>query len=361
MSASPLDWPHHSLYGLTMASDFPFANRFVAGTGPSDLTFTRSFEAPERIGLEGATPLYGKAPGSRGGGSVITIYSLPDGEAGRDRLVVRFRGSADYYLYPDRIVAHLLNPAYDYLVEIQFLGHVLSLWMESKGIAMLHASAVVINERAHVFLASNKGGKSSLAASLMQGGHPMLTDDILPVEVGSDGEVIGQPGYPQMRLWPDQATHFLGGYEDLEIVHPGFDKRRVPVGSGGVGRFHRRPVPLGCLWLPELQEDRTELAIERLAPRELWMRLLAEGFVAPMVEALGWQPRRMETLARMARTVPAYRVRYPRSMERLAAVGEEILAVSAELEREDSASLTRSAIKGSSAAAAAKVNEEGTL
>lgn len=331
MSASPTDWPRYRLYGLTMASDFPFANRLSPGGSPPDLTFTRMMEAPERIDLESATPLYAGPPYNAEGNPVISIYPLP-GEVRREGLVVRFRGSVDYYLYQDRIVAHPLNPTYDYLVEIQFLGHVLSIWLESKAIPMLHASAVFVNGRAQVFLASNKGGKSSLAASLMQAGHPMLTDDILPIGVESDGRIIGRPGYPQMRLWPEQAAHFLGGYRDLEIVHPAFDKRRVPVGAEGLGCFHDRAAPLGCLWLPELRGDGSEIAVEPVSPRGVLMRLLAEAFVAPFVEALGWQSRRLETLARVARDVPAYRLRYPRSMDQLPAVRDRVLAVSSKLE-----------------------------
>lgn len=331
MSASPTNWPRYRLYGLTMASDFPFANRLAQGSNPPDLTFTRVTEAPERLDLDHAEPLYAGPPYNAVGRPVISIHPLP-GEERREGLVVRFRGSVDYDLYEDRIVAHLLKPDCDYLVEIQFLGHVLSIWLESKAIPMLHASAVVVNGRAQVFLASNKGGKSSLAASLMQAGHPMLTDDILPIEAQDDSRIVGRPGYPQMRLWPEQAAHFLGEYRDLDFVHPAFDKRRVPVGAGGLGRFHDQAAPLGCLWLPEMADDSPEIAVEPVSHREVLMRLLSGTFVAPFVEALGWQSRRLDILGRIARDVPAYRLRYPRSMDRLPAVRNRLLAVSSGLE-----------------------------
>jgi hypothetical protein len=38
----------------------------------------------------------------------------------------------------------------------------------------------------------------------MQSGFQLLTDDALPLTLG-DNAFIGQPGYPEMRLWPDLA------------------------------------------------------------------------------------------------------------------------------------------------------------
>ncbi len=53
-------------------------------------------------------------------------------------------------------------------------------------------------------------GKSSLAASFMQNGHPLLTGDILPLEQNTDGAFFARPGYPIMRMWPEEALRFLG-------------------------------------------------------------------------------------------------------------------------------------------------------
>ena len=104
-------------------------------------------------------------------------------------------------------------------MEIRLLGPVFSFWLELQGIPVLHASAVLVEGQAVAFLSSNYGGKTSLAATLMQAGHPLLTDDFLPVERG-DGLYLGRPGYPTMRMWPEEAEHFLGSYEDLGLVHP---------------------------------------------------------------------------------------------------------------------------------------------
>lgn len=254
---------------------------------------------------------------------MFRIYLFEDDGSGHSVVVTRVAHIAEYYLYPDRIFYRLLEPGCDYLVEIQFLGYICSIWLESRGVPALHASAVVVGDRAVAFLASNKAGKSSVAASLMQAGFPLLTDDILPLECGDEG-VMGQPGYPQMRLWPDQAEHFLGHYRELEIVHPAYAKRRVPIGANGLGAFWDQAVPLGCLYLPEMRDGNVE--IEPVPPLGGFARLLRCSFVGAEVEALGWQPRRFQALAQVASTIPARRLRYPPARDRLSEVRQAILA-----------------------------------
>ena len=319
-------WPRHRLYGLTMASDFPFRNRLAPGVGTPDLVFTRVFEAPEDFDPDAQPPIHASAIHPGDDVPFLRLYALRAGTPD-EVLVFNYPESADHYLYPDRIVTHLRAPAHEYLVEIQLLGDVLSVWLERRGVIALHASAVVAGEAAIGFLASNKGGKTSLAASLMQAGCPLLTDDILPLEA-TEGGVIGHPGFPQMRMWPEVAAHFLGDWNDTEIVHPAFTKRRIPVGPQGLGSFHDRPVPLARLFVPEMVDDaRQPVEMQPLSAREVLAELMGNSFAVDWVDALGWQRRRLGVLARAASTVPILRLRYPRGMDRLPQVRQAILDI----------------------------------
>jgi len=242
--------------------------------------------------------------------------------------VLRFTEAADLYIWPQEIVCHLLDPAYDHMVEIYLLGLALSLWLELQGIPALHASAVVVEDRAVGFLATNSGGKSSLAAALMQAGYPLLTDDILPIERRQD-TFWGRPGYPQMRMWPDQAQHFLGYYEDLDIVHPAYTKRRVPVGDDGLGVFCHVPQPLACLYIPERRDpdarETQEVEIKPILGAEALTALLGQSFALHIVEALGLQASRFRFFASLASQVPMRRLAYPEGSDQLPRVRRAIL------------------------------------
>jgi hypothetical protein len=213
------------------------------------------------------------------------------------------------------------------MVEIHLLATVLSFWLERRGIPALHAAAAVVEGCATAFLSTNSGGKSVLAATLMQVGYPLLTDDILAVE-HSRGVFVGRPGYPQMRLWPDEAQHFLGHYEDLERVHPALSKRRVPVGANGFGTFCDASQPLACLYLPERRdpvEAGTEIRITPVSPRDAVIELVRHSFTPRVVEAIGLQPQRLDCFAQMVQQVPMRRLVYPSGFEHLPRVREAIL------------------------------------
>jgi hypothetical protein len=241
--------------------------------------------------------------------------------------LMRFIGSADYYLGKEFIHCHLFDQNAHYLVEIYFLGVVLSFWLERLGVRTIHASALSIDGTALVFLSTHGAGKSALAGIFVQAGYPLLTDDILPVEDESD-IFIGRPGYPTMRMWPDEAEHFLGSYEHLPLVHPELTKRRVFIGPDGFGTFCEESQPIACIYLPERRDpsdSNTAIKIMPVSPRDGVIELVRHSFSAHLAEAAGLAPQRLDFFARMVKQVPMRRLIYPSGFHHLPRVREAIL------------------------------------
>ncbi|HEX9671557.1 MAG TPA: hypothetical protein VGC93_18965 [Thermoanaerobaculia bacterium] len=312
-------WRTYRLFGLVLASDFPFASRLPAGAGRPDLTFTCA--GPPPIPDELPAPVYASRFRTARGESNCSFYRLAE------RDLLRFPGVGDFYLGANGIVCHPADPDDFGPVEVHLLGTVLSCWLERSGVPSLHASAVVAaGGRTVGFLSSNGGGKSSLAAAMMEGGWPLLTDDVLAVESGPDG-FSGRHGYPQMRLWPEAAKHFCGPAARLPRLHRDSSKLRVPVGAGGFGAFAAAERPLSGFYLPVRRPGAGgEVRVEALAPRAALIELVRHSFVGALVEAAGWQPRRFDVLARLAVAVPVKRLTYPSGLEHLPRVREAILA-----------------------------------
>ena len=311
----------HRIFGLTLGSDVPFGSHLgPEADPPADLVF-RVFH---HNGPPGAAlpPLPDPASGVYHGIN-LHLFRAPDRE------VLRVTNVADFHLWPDRIVAHPADTEAGPLIEIHLLGTVLSYWLERRGLVALHASAVEIESRAAVFASAHGGGKTGLAAALLQAGHPLLSDDLLPVEERG-GAFFGRPGYPQMRMWPDEALHFLGRYENLTVVHPELSKRRVPVGPGGLGTFHGSPLPLACIYLLERGTEEETLDVREVSPRDALIELLCQSFTPRLVEAAGLQPARFHKLSNLVLQVPVKRLRYPSGFSRLPQVAE---AVRCDLER----------------------------
>lgn len=307
----------HRLFGLDVASDFPFANRLAEGTGGvPDLTFTctESPAAPEGTGER----VYRSPWRNAAGESLAHLDRFPAAE------VLRFPPSSEFTLEPGRITGHLLDPACRELLELRLIGPVLSYWLERMGIPTLHASAVRKGSGAVAFLARHGGGKSTLAAALLRAGAPLLTDDVLPVEEAGE-TFLGRPGYPQMRMELETAVRFLGSVEGLTPVCPGEAKLRVPVGPDGFGRFHPTALPLTCLYLAERVASGSRLEISSLPKSQALIELVRHSFAPHLVEAAGLQPGRLDLFARLVRRVPVQRLAYPAGFEHLPKVISAIL------------------------------------
>jgi hypothetical protein len=233
----------------------------------------------------------------------------------------------DFYVEHTRICCHLLDPLQEYLIEIYFLGAVLSYWMERRGILALHASAVVIDGRAVGFMANSKGGKSSLAGEFVQAGFPLLADDILPLREENEESIVAHPGYPSMRMWPAEAEYFLGYWDDLEVVHPQVSKRWVPVGEGGFGKFCDTPQALSCLYLPERRDSEEEgIEIVPISPANSVIEMVRHSFASRLVEGLDWQARRLAFFAQLSAHIPVCRLRYPNGFEYLESTKAAVLS-----------------------------------
>lgn len=309
--------PIYRCYGFNLGSDATFVAPLLRGEGTADVTFALT-EAGVPATESGATEqVYASRTRLDSGASALSVHRAPDFD------VVRFAEISDFRLGPDRITCNLLDPAYDFTVEIQLLGLVFSVWLECRGMPALHASAVVVGEGAVAFLAGNRGGKSSLAGTLLQRGYALLTDDILALG-RRDGRILGRPSFPQMRLWPTEADYFLGGHEHLPLAHPRYSKRRVTIGPAAFGRFCDRPVPVSAIYLPE-QREGAAVRVSPVGPAQALIELVRHSFAAHLAEAMGLRASRFRFFSDLVRTVPVRRLVYPPGFEHLGAVCDAII------------------------------------
>nr|MBA3890929.1 hypothetical protein [Gemmatimonadaceae bacterium] len=286
----------HSLFGFRMASDHTFLTRLApAEAGTPELTLRSVSESPLPPGWDSKPRAYESTAKIDDQQSFLSII------VAEECTIFRFTEVVDFFIFPTEIVYQLLDAEYAFMVELHFLGFVLSYWLERRRIPAIHAAAVVVDERAVGFISTNKGGKSSLAASFMAAGHALLTDDIMAID-RTQSEYIVRPSYPQMRMWPEQATFFLGSYETLQQVHPRLTKRRVPVGSGGLGTFRATSAPLGRIYLPQ-RRDGGGITFTDLSLSEAVFALARYSFLTDIVEHVGLHRKRFAVLADVARAV----------------------------------------------------------
>lgn len=312
----------YSIYGLTLFSEYPFESNLLRGSGFPEVEFTYRASAPFSLEFDHHSPTCVSYLCTKRGQIVWQFHRLNNCH------VLHFTDVMTFFLFDDHIACHLRDPASSYLVEIHFLGVCLAIWLELQGILALHASSVVSENGIVAFLASNHGGKSSLAAALMQVGWPLLNDDLLALEMERDS-FYGRPGYPQMRMWPVAAQEFLGCIRTLKRVHPHYSKRAIPIGEQGFGSFCAKRQQIACVYLPEIRsvtDQGEKVDIFPLSPRDAIIEFVRYSFVPRTVEVLGLQPGRLKFFSLMAAQVPVRRLLFPAGFKYLPLVRSAILS-----------------------------------
>jgi hypothetical protein len=296
------------VYGLNIASQHTFRSELVAGHEPADVSFEVVDTAPDAPDWKSEEPTFGSEVLPDDGESFLFLYRC----FGLD--VLRYRGFADFYLWDDRIVCHLIDSNRFDAVEPYFLGLVLAFWLERGGTLTLHCSAVDVGGGAVGFLASKMGGKSSLAATFVQAQCGFLTDDFLALRF-EEGTWWTSSGFPQMRMWPDHAQHFTDDVDALAVVLPGEEKRRVPIAAEAFCSGRR---PLAALYIPERRTETVgPVEIETLSPRDAVIELVRESFLTRLLESAGLHGMRLAAFVALARQIPIRRISYPTGIELL--------------------------------------------
>jgi hypothetical protein len=177
---------------------------------------------------------------------------------------------------------------------------VLPLYLQVEGVyEILHASGVVLAGKALVFSAPSHGGKSTLAGYFVRRGHPLLSDDKLPLFMeGSRYRVA--PSHPWIRL--HRGEEELGERWDRDFV--------------------TASVPLGAVCFPEWRPSGESPRLIEMTGKERFRRLISGRQFLPLPVSgrdvfCGW--------AAFSRDVPLYRLLVPRDLSRIGEVYRKIV------------------------------------
>lgn len=207
--------------------------------------------------------------------------------------------------------------------EANLLNFVLSASLTLQGEETLHSTVVDIDGRAVGLLGLSGAGKSTLAAFLISRGADLVTDDMLRLDFAG-GAVSAYPGPYRLKLLDEPGQGFLpeavtaGYFNSLSgkvMVQP---RNTMPV---------RRTMPhLAALFHLGNPDDRSadrEVSCTRLDGLEL-VKVIISSTMDTRYALSSRLARQIEFAARLARTVPVYQLRYPRSTEAMNDVVRQI-------------------------------------
>lgn len=315
-SRAPRGVPRHRycVYGILVDSDIPLA--LPEGT-EGRLGRVELCSAPASVFL---TAMHGVSFDSRSD-SWFRYASLPDGSS-----YVQWDTVGEFIVAGDgrRITCRQENGASSESFQVYLLGQALSFALVKQRFEPLHATVVVVGDRAVAFLGHNAFGKSTLAACFLEAGDRLLTDDLLMLQESS-GRILAYPGPPRIKLFPAIARRFLGLTANPSPMNAESGKLILPVDER---RRCASPMVLEGIYSLTVPSDagrRLDVAIETLSPREGFVELLKGTFNRRLVS-----PQRLErqfnVMTRLTDLVSIKRLRYPRAIDRLQEVRGMVIA-----------------------------------
>ena len=227
-----------------------------------------------------------------GGNYVALLYS--DGT----RFALERNGREVFADWPDPLTLEDSSP---YIV-----GPILGVVLRLRGLIPLHASAVVIDDRAIAFMGPAGAGKSTTAGAFARCGYRVISDDVVALKQEGSHFTI-PPGYPRVNLWADSVQALFGGDARLPLICPSWDKQFMTLDQES--QFETRSLPLGAIYA--LQEREAGLAapvVENVTGAEAFLAVIRNTYMNHLPDP-EMRSREFQVLTRVLAQVPVRRVR----------------------------------------------------
>ena len=276
---------------------------------------------PEVKLLEGHPSLFSEpnleAKGATNTKAFFHYAPLQDGST-----YIRWSGLFEFLISSDghSIIGHSLNNATLESFLNYLLGQTLSFAMLKQGIEPLHSTVVMVNHAAVGFIADCGYGKSSLGASFLQAGYPLLTDDLLILKE-DNGCFIAYPGFPRIKLFPRVAKKLLGEKVEGFPMNNLTSKLILPLNRH---QFAPTPMPLRSIYVltpPASGLRSKKVTIRRLPQRRAFLSLLKNTFNTKVTEPERLK-RQFTFFTQVVSKVSIKTLSYPRTLKSLPFVRE---------------------------------------
>ncbi len=187
----------------------------------------------------------------------------------------------------------------------------LAMLLHQRGLLILHASAIAIDGGVVAFIGKSGQGKSTTAGALHQLGYPIVTDDVLALDLSEPENITVLPSFPNLRLWPESVTSLGHIPENLPQVYPNSEKRFRHVTDS----FQQTPLPLKKIYVLEYS---THQEIEPLTPHQAFLEVTRQSYPGKeLLQATGTGTAKFILSTKLANSISVCRLKRPRSLSAL--------------------------------------------
>jgi hypothetical protein len=291
---------HYRLYGLAVRSNQPLPCAAEGADGPVDLDIHISATPSRWLDWDGADPVYAGPESFWRLDAETWRFGYSDARTGARWDLTCWKG--------ERIEVRWMEGISIPDIRTFLLNSALSIALTLRDTPCLHATAVLLNERAVLLLGPSGAGKSTTAAALVSAGGVLLNEDISAIELAPDHALV-QRGHPRLRLLADSASAVNQAFDQLPAVWTDLSfstKRYLDLAAASGETAH--PARLGVIYVLGARDSGgDDPALTPLKPREALQWLLGHTYGRLWLDE-GRRTLLFRSVARLTELVPVRRV-----------------------------------------------------
>ncbi len=186
------------------------------------------------------------------------------------------------------------------------LGPIMGFVLQLRGSISLHASAIVMGDKAVALVGPAGSGKSTTAAAFADRGYRVLAEDVVTLDDRGDSFLV-LPAYPCIRLWPASVTALYGPNARLPKLTPNWDKCYLDLNPERY-QFGDSPVSLGGIYLlGERKDDPTAPFVSPVPRSAALISLIAHTYTSYLMDKK-MRARGFDLISRVLAEVPVRQV-----------------------------------------------------
>lgn len=188
------------------------------------------------------------------------------------------------------------------------LGNALGTLMHQRGLLVLHASSVNIKGQSIAFLGDVGYGKSTTALAFNDTGYPLISDDILPVQIKTNSNIVF-PGYPRLKLSSNVILHRDDDLNKYTKIYKKSSKYSFSLDN----KFSLDPLPLKRIYILEKGNN---LSIIKLNNQDALIELVKNSYCLPIFNNKD-KISNLFQCSNLVKNVPVNRLIVPNSLDKL--------------------------------------------
>jgi hypothetical protein len=204
----------------------------------------------------------------------------------------------------------------------------LSLWHKNQAMPLVHAGLIAKNGRGVLLGGSGGSGKSTSAVMCACAGFDYLSDDLVSLEITSDGDFVGHSLYNSTFMEPDHLKRFSQLAPHAIIGRYWFEKKHLVLLSQISSLRFARSCRIHSIVLPRVLH-RPASVLRRASKGEALMALAPSSL---LVGERSYAMEGFDKLARLVQQVPCYWLELGGALEEIPDVFERLLSEVAAVE-----------------------------